>query len=137
MASITLPGTAQTVHETFRARPDQVGAVRRWVRAQLVGHPCADDAEATASEFAANAVEHSESGAGGEFIVSVQVSDGGVRVDVTDAGSPQTVPHLVFRPDPAAGDRGRGLRIVAELSSDWGYNLGSGGCTTWCVLAGS
>jgi anti-sigma regulatory factor (Ser/Thr protein kinase) len=64
------------------------------------------------SELATNAVVH----AGGGFVVRVERVDGSIRVTVTDGGSGRPV---VQHPDEHQ-PHGRGLRIVDELSDEWG-----------------
>ncbi len=102
--------------QVFRGTPDQVRAVRQFVREQLAGHPAAVDAVAVASELAANSAVHSASSQpGGQFLVGVAVTGSRqAAVAVTDQGGP-------FRPDPAAPGEdavsGRGLAVVRSLTS--------------------
>jgi len=98
-----------------------------------------------ASELCTNAIRHTRSGDGGVFTVEVtRPRDGVACVAVTDAGSPGE-PRV--RPGPRRFDGlldypgdvsdldegGRGLSLVAALTSRWGYcSAGaSGSRTVW------
>jgi anti-sigma regulatory factor (Ser/Thr protein kinase) len=96
------------------------------------------------TELAANAIEHTLSGAGGAFTVEVaRPADGVAYVAVTDAGGDDwPVPDACWPADLGADDDdvaglaegGRGLVMVAACSSRWGYAKASGpssGCTIW------
>lgn len=92
--------------------------------------PAADDARSVVSELAANAVEHTRSGKGGEVRVTVAAAPGEwvlvlVGDDGPDEGSVPAVP--VQRP---SAESGRGLLIVAALSEAYGY----AGGLSWALL---
>ena len=80
------------------------------------------------SELATNAVLHART----PFTISVQVDYAHVLVAVADASPAR--PRLPRRGD-GAGMTGRGLRIVAQLSVEWGVDVRADGKTTWCKLA--
>jgi anti-sigma regulatory factor (Ser/Thr protein kinase) len=85
----------------------------------LAGCPARDRLLTCVSELSANAIEHTESGAGGEFAVAVGwPRDGVAFVAVMDAGGPGE--PAVGEMDDAA-ESGRGLALVAAYSSRWGY----------------
>ena len=69
------------------------------------------------SEVVTNSYRH---GAAGDDVIGLRVSlvDGGVRVEVSDAGAGPTAPIL----RQGSVDGGWGLRIVDELSSRWGIS---------------
>jgi serine/threonine-protein kinase RsbW len=131
-------GTPRCVR-VFPGEPRQVPLVRAWVARALSGCPVQDALVTCVSELAANAIEHTASGVGGEFIVEVAwPADGAARVAVTDAGSPrEPAPGQAAWPaeadsaeaaaadDDCAGlalaEGGRGLILVAACSSRWGY----------------
>jgi anti-sigma regulatory factor (Ser/Thr protein kinase) len=75
------------------------------------------------SELSTNAILYGMT----EFDVSVEVTDDWCRVEVTDSG--RGTPVLRALP-PSTDERGRGLRIVRELSDDWGVDVSrmSGKC---------
>lgn len=86
------------------------------------GCPAADDAALVVSELAANAVEHTRSGKGGEVRVSVAAAPGEwVLVLVGDDGTddPAAIPAVPAQ--RAAAESGRGLLLVAALSDAYGY----------------
>jgi len=101
---------------TFPGEERQLGMVRRWLASLLPECPARDDVALVVTELAANAVQHTASGRGGEFAVDVAVSQVMARVCVTDGGSPEG-PRVVADPD---GERGRGLVVVANLSARTG-----------------
>lgn len=78
------------------------------------------------SELATNAVVH----AGTAFSLSIERTDGWVRVEVMDGGSGD-VQVLA----PSKGDsQGRGLQLVDLLSDRWGTtHLNEGGKVVWFV----
>ncbi len=101
----------------------------RFVGQVLDGRPCRELAVLLTSEIVTNAILHSRSGHSGKVTIVVIDLASVVRVEVVDDGSD----HL---PQIAAGgrdlaDRGRGLQIVAEIASRWGYYQDDHGLTTW------
>jgi serine/threonine-protein kinase RsbW len=116
---------------SYPGRPEQAGAVRRFLSEMLQSNPRLEDAVLCVSELAANAILHSKSGLpGGQFEVRVRLhSVGGVRIEVTDQGGP-------WVPDPdGRQNHGRGLLIVSRLANYWGI-VGDGqtGRTAWFEL---
>lgn len=127
-AYLAAPGTAKQVR-SFPGDARQVGAARQFVGRTLAGCPARDRLLTCVSELAANAVEHTRSGAGGTFTVAVGRPRAGVAfVAVTDAGGPG---------EPTLGDAGdlaedgRGLALVAAFSSRWGYRSTARGRIVW------
>jgi anti-sigma regulatory factor (Ser/Thr protein kinase) len=122
LGSLTVPG-----------RPEHVREARSFV-AKALGelHPGLDNAILLTSELVTNAVTHSSSRCeGGTVTVLVVESDGGVRVEVADAGSDLSAP--VVRGDVYASD-GHGLFLVQTLADQWGYVREKGGTTVWFWL---
>jgi GAF domain-containing protein/anti-sigma regulatory factor (Ser/Thr protein kinase) len=120
----------RTVAElTMGAEPDAVPRARRLVRSALEELPSevAADAELVVSELVTNASLH------GEAPITVRVMvDGCVRVEVEDA---RRAAPIMSRHNTEAMT-GRGLAMVAALSSGWGIDLaGSGGKVVWAELA--
>jgi anti-sigma regulatory factor (Ser/Thr protein kinase) len=111
------------------ARPSEVGAVRRAVRAQLVRYGLdtdhADIAQLVASELVMNAVLHGHQ----PIVVRLTVEPETTVVEVYDGFD--TLPS----DNPATDGQGRGLRVVAQLSADWGaVPAEGGGKTVWSAL---
>ena len=101
----------------FPGRCDQVACARSFVRHVLAECPRLDEAVLMTSELCTNALQHSASGDGGTFEVSVYYGPGSARIEVRDNGSANTpAPHSF---DECSED-GRGLEIVACLAHRWG-----------------
>lgn len=105
-----------------RVRKFVAEELRRLGRAQLI-----DDAVLVASELASNAVLHADG------IVRVSVTEHGdtVRIAVHDR---TRVPPVIARQSLEAMT-GRGLRLVASLSNEWGAEPTKGGKSVWADLA--
>jgi signal transduction histidine kinase len=101
-----------------------VPTARRYVRTVLGDG--ASDVELAVSELVTNALEHSESGAGGTIVLRLAGGEQRLRVEVTDAGSAVSRPHLERA--EVDDESGRGLEIVRAVSLNWGIN----GTTVWC-----
>jgi serine/threonine-protein kinase RsbW len=116
------PSALPSWARAFPGAAEQAGAARRFVAGLLVGSPFRDDAVVVLSELYTNALLHTASGKPGGLVV-VQVSRWrhGVRIAVTDQGSPS---QPVIR-DPAAcgepAETGNGLYLAAHLARrlDW------------------
>lgn len=83
------------------------------------------------SELVSNAIRHART----EFTVSVAVHGGTVRLEVFDQ---DTRPPALLGLD-CESTSGRGLHIVAELATDWGWNTDDGadgisGKVVWAEL---
>ena len=114
---------------TFRGTPASVPEARRLVAELLLGCPAREVLMTCVSELCANAIEHTDSGNDGVFIVEVDLPRPGVaRIAVTDEGGPSL---------PAAGsgdlmaEGGRGLAMVAACTNRWGYADAHPGRTVW------
>jgi anti-sigma regulatory factor (Ser/Thr protein kinase) len=100
---------------SFRSDPESTRAARRFVL-QAVG-PAPSDLRDTIAvmvgELAMNAVQHART----EFQVTVELTGGTLRVEVTDSGGGRPAAG----PMPPPGSlRGRRLPIVDGLADDWG-----------------
>ena len=114
---------------TLPADAVSVPAARRFVRDRLVELGAAgacDDAEALVSELATNAVLHART----PFTVEVSREGETVRVVVLDA-SPSPPRVRDYGTDATTG---RGMRLVAAISSDWGTTSQSGEKAVWFEL---
>ncbi|WP_203946236.1 ATP-binding protein [Planotetraspora thailandica] len=114
----------------FPGDPGQLREVRRYVAGLLDGFPARDDVIACAAELASNAIVHTRSGNGGTFVVHVQRGSGCLRVAVADAGS-DVCPVLRAVFDENLREGGRGLAIVAALSSRMQVDGDARGRTVW------
>jgi anti-sigma regulatory factor (Ser/Thr protein kinase) len=112
----------------FLGSQREVPSVRAFVSEAVDGCPAADDVILLASEVAANAIVHTESGKGGTFTVVVHPLNGTVRVEVHDAGS-ETFPDARAFEDLA--DSGRGLGLVELLATRWGHLGDRDGRVVW------
>ena len=107
-----------------------VAAGRRFVREVLVDaglEELCDDAQLATSELVANAVRH----AGTPVVLRVFVGTD-VRVSVEDGRPELRQPVPVG--DAAHAESGRGLRIVAAVSTDWGLALSPAGKVVWFTM---
>jgi anti-sigma regulatory factor (Ser/Thr protein kinase) len=75
-----------------------------------------EDARVVVSELVGNAVRHAQPLADGCLLVTWGEDDSGLRISVSDGGSP-TSPHTVNAPVSATS--GRGMSIVATLVAEW------------------
>lgn len=116
---IALPGELTSVRQGRLFARD---VVRGWGLDGL-----ADDVQLATSELITNAVRH----AGTDVVLRVRL-DRNLTVEVQDSH-----PEL-RRPEVAADDvlatSGRGLHIVAAVSSDWGIRRVRDGKTVWFTL---
>lgn len=107
----------QPVRRRFPGRHDQVARARAFIRDVIGCCPLLDEAALLTSELCTNALQHSASGNGGTFEVTIYHGPGSLRVEVRDDGSAST-------PAPQAADScsedGRGLEIVACIAHRWG-----------------
>jgi anti-sigma regulatory factor (Ser/Thr protein kinase) len=112
----------------FHCDPESVAGARRFVGDVLSEQPCeiVEVAELMTSELATNCLRHARS----EFEMTIHLSREEVRVELSDRGEGQPVLR-----SPAPSERsGRGLRIVQELSEDWGVSPSPRGKTVWFTL---
>ncbi len=115
-------------HRTFPGGREHVREARRFVRRHLPHHP---DAELIASELITNAVEHTRTGqSGGSFTTTIQSRpDGTASIEIEDQGGPTEF----GQPTPGR-EGGRGLHLVAALTSAWGIKGDATGRTIWAEL---
>ncbi len=117
------------VEQSWPGVAASVSEARRFVCRTLSGWGVADlewAAVALVSELATNAVLH----AGTEFAVGLALEDERLRLEVKD-GSPMPPVVRHYGRDSTTG---RGLRLVVELSEQWGVEPGKSAKTVWCVL---
>jgi anti-sigma regulatory factor (Ser/Thr protein kinase) len=117
--SRTFPNSASSVRLARRFVSDQLSAIEG---------DLADAVSLMVSELATNSVRH----AGTEFTVAVDTAGHVVRVEITDAGPGTPAPRSPSPTEPS----GRGLRIVDDLSDEWGVREdGAGTKTVWFTVS--
>jgi anti-sigma regulatory factor (Ser/Thr protein kinase) len=119
----------------FPGTPQQVGAARRFVAALLDGSPYRDDAVLVVSELVTNALLHSRSGNPGG-LVAVQVTRWrlGVRIAVTDQGSPNSPVVRDAGPGCEVAECGHGLYMVCHLAEHLDWHDDASGRTIHAIL---
>ena len=133
-----------TWSKTFDGLPEHLTKVRQFTRLVAVGRDGADLLEMVASELAGNAIQHSASGRpGGKFILELADLRDGWQVRVIDEGGPNMprICPLASIEDAhdldGLGDEieaGRGLAMVAEVSSDWGVQGDQNSRSVWAKI---
>lgn len=127
------PDAPTALRRSYPGEAIQVRRARRDVASMLDGCPAAENVELCACEVITNAVLHSRSGLpGGHYTVGVTIVPGEhVEVQVTDDGGP-------WQAVPRRGDDelcGRGLDIVARLTTAMGISASVGTRTVWFICA--
>jgi anti-sigma regulatory factor (Ser/Thr protein kinase) len=121
-----------TMTAHFSAHPTSVGAARRFVVSQLAEREITDPelldgAALIVSELVTNALQAGSPDVG----LTLHHLDGVVRVDVAD-----TAPgRPVKRPMDPTSTHGRGLHLVEQLASGWGYERAGPGKYVWATMA--
>jgi two-component sensor histidine kinase len=119
-AQVVLPGLSSSVPT---ARHVVESLLTSWGQPDL-----AWTAALVVSELTANCALHART----DFSVRVsQRADGVVRLEVADA-SVRVPQQRTYSQDATTG---RGLRLVAQLSTDWGVEASATGKTVWALLA--
>jgi anti-sigma regulatory factor (Ser/Thr protein kinase) len=113
------------VRKRFEASEGSVGAARRFVAAVVSDAPTEvqDSVSVMVSELSTNALLH----ASGGFEVAVDHSELTISVSVIDRGDGTPLLQSPKFSEP----HGRGLRIVAALSDEWGVSATSDGKAVW------
>lgn len=124
---------------SFRGIAECLSEVRQFTATVLGDRPGVDLVVLAASELAGNAILHTASGEpGGQFVVHIAAFADRWQIRVDDGGGPGVPRIRGAVPDPAAdgfgvvadpddldavaglAEAGRGLALVAAISSDWG-----------------
>jgi len=119
-------GSFAAARVTLPAATDSVSAARRFVLESLTDMDATgacDDAVTLVSELATNAVIHART----TYTVAVSREGDTVRVGVHDLSA--VLPRR--RAYGLDATTGRGLRLVASMSSDWGIEAESEGKAVW------
>jgi serine/threonine-protein kinase RsbW len=123
--------TARPLQRTFPGRADQIARAREFTK-RVLG-PCAmiDEAVLLVSELATNALEHTSTGDGGQFRVTICRNGISLLIGVSDNGSAK-IPES--GPLDAESETGRGLGLVELIAERWGYCGDRHGLTVWFEL---
>ncbi|MFJ3365802.1 ATP-binding protein [Streptomyces anthocyanicus] len=90
-----------------------------------------DCGQVIVTELLANTVEHTETPL--SKVTIERRSNRSIRIGVSDQS--HDVPHV--KTADADSESGRGLRLVAGISSQWGYDTHRWGKVTWAVIEAS
>jgi len=102
----------------------------RWVDGEVAAG-VRSDALLVLSELVTNSVQHADAPAGASLLVTAELTDRVLRLEVADAGHDRRFTRR--RPDLQAGG-GFGLQLVERLSLRWGV-AEADGTLVWCELA--
>jgi anti-sigma regulatory factor (Ser/Thr protein kinase) len=130
-------GQPGPVEVTIALNPQASGAARSVVARHLGARVVASElhsAQLIVSELVANSVQHSNSPAGSQITVSVELTPEWFRVGVQDPGSDGVI--MARAPNLQTGG-GLGLALVQRLSERWGVERLAGGTKVWAQLARS
>jgi hypothetical protein len=119
-----MPATAESARQ---ARLWFRNCLQHWQHAGPGGTGAAADAESVFGELAANAIRHSRRW----WRATVTVSPDAVRCDVRDGSWRVPRDGWLWLP---GRESGRGLAIVKDLASTWGYRRHLWGKTVWFEL---
>ena len=112
------PSSRATISaRSFGGRSDQVAAAHSFVRQAFGLVPVLGEAVLLTSEMCTNALQHSASGSGGTFTVTVIREMGRARIEVRDNGAAQA---QQTQPRDESSERRRGLGLGEVLASRWG-----------------
>ena len=108
--------TARPMQRTFPGRADQIARAREFTKRVLGPCPVTDEAVLLVSELATNALEHTSTGDGGQFQVTICRNGTSLLIGVSDSGSTssRTRPLILSR-RPGGVSAGRINR------GRWGY----------------
>ncbi len=125
LGSLTIPG-----------RPEYVRAARKFVAGKLgAGCAYAETVALLTSELVTNSAVHSDSCRnGGTITITLIAIPGGIRAEVLDDGSASVPSVLPGSRLPDLSEGGRGLQLVATLSTRWNYWRDEAGTVTWFEL---
>jgi anti-sigma regulatory factor (Ser/Thr protein kinase) len=126
---------ARPRQRAFPGRADQIARAREFTKRALEPCPVTDEAVLLVSELATNALEHTASGDGGQFQVTICRNGTSLLIGVSDNGSDKAPASAPLDPE---SETGRGLGLVELIADRWGYCGDQHGLTVWFELqAGS
>ncbi|MBB5624821.1 ATP-binding protein [Sphaerisporangium krabiense] len=118
-------------------RAASVGLARAFVREILRTTRCqeTDDAVLMVSELVTNAIRYSGSGRRPDGRLAVVLTDHGraIQVDVIDEGA--SAHPYVHRDVGESSEGGRGLWLVCQLASAWGWRADPDGHVVWFQMS--
>jgi serine/threonine-protein kinase RsbW len=120
--------TARPMQRTFPGRADQIARAREFTKRVLGACPVTDEAVLLVSELATNALEHTSTGDGGQFQVTICRNGTSLLIGVSDSGSDKTPAPGPLDPE---SETGRGLGLVELIAERWGYCGDQHGLTVW------
>jgi serine/threonine-protein kinase RsbW len=111
---------SRPLRRVFPGQHSQVAHARDFVR-RAAGPRCPllDEATLLTSELCTNALQHTSSGTGGSFEVTVFRQPDALRVEVRDEGADS---QPAVRALAEISEDGRGLEIVHLIADRWGQN---------------
>lgn len=132
-ADMTEPAALITrpIRRAFPGRADQISRAREFTERILGSCLVAEEAVLLVSELATNALEHTTSGHGGRFEVTIYRDETSVLIGVTDNGSDKTPAPCTLDPE---SETGRGLGLVELIAWRWGHCGDEHGRTVWLAL---
>ena len=130
------PGTPRSRSTELRAGPRTSAEARSFLSAAIESFGVDVDRDTVhllISELASNAARHGKE----PIDVNISVEEEGLRISVFDRGAgfdPEGIGFdRAFSPDPSA-EGGWGLRVVDNLSSEWGVKRRDDGTEVWFRL---
>jgi serine/threonine-protein kinase RsbW len=123
--------TARPMQRTFPGRANQIARAREFTKRVLGTCPVTDEAVLLVSELATNALEHTSTGDGGQFRITICRNVTSLLIGVSDNGSVKTPEPGPLDPESQTG---RGLELVELIADQWGYCGGEHGRTVWFEL---
>ena len=130
------PGTPRSRSRELRAGPRTSAEARSFLSAAIEGFDVDVDRDTVnllISELASNAARHGKE----PIDVSISVEEEGLRVSVFDRGAGFDPEELAFDRDSSVDpwtEGGWGLRVVDNLSSEWGVKRRDEGTEVWFRL---
>jgi anti-sigma regulatory factor (Ser/Thr protein kinase) len=108
----------------------QISVLRRWLECLLPPCSSRDDLMSVAVELGTNALRHTASGRGGQFLAEITWWTQMTRVAIYDDGSPDS-PRLT---EDLLSEDGRGLLMVNALSVRMGVEGNAQGRAVWADI---
>jgi anti-sigma regulatory factor (Ser/Thr protein kinase) len=127
---LVLPAVPQSART---ARSHAEAALNVWDLPHLIDSATLITSELVTNAIAASTDKAPEGKEGRPVILSLTARDGELITRVWDA-DPEMPPPGKPAPDDPYPEGGRGLLIIAELSTKWGWHPGNGGKYVWASL---